>query len=322
MILASLLLLLVPLASARAVVAQQIPILDDNAVGEKEFDVAPVIGVQFTTSYALAAARYQNGTMRHLIRVEAGADYIGLMSRWMDSYPQRGLDHHKEEDIVGSPSPYTARALSDFFSKLHTAIKAELGIPFTHITPSIFPILQTQEQEFRDALIHSGLVLSKYPPAVYTEAEAAYAGLQSGARNTKQSKDVLFLSFDNSSFSATRRLFSCDHQSSMLSYVAHSELGWWNMPVDEAPRARFWTKVQKCIVDAISEPGTPPGRIVFLGSHGEHEEFRKVVEETFWNELELDIGMLTRGNDELDSARLAARGTAILAWRNGWQQRY
>ena len=85
------LFLIVPLASARAMRSpQQIPMVAEVAknvaVEESGSDVAPSIGVHFTTSYALAVARYQNGTTRDIIKVEADTEYIGLMSRWMDSY--------------------------------------------------------------------------------------------------------------------------------------------------------------------------------------------------------------------------------------------
>jgi hypothetical protein len=72
-----------PLAGARVV--PQVPIVGHvKEVGKviaQEAD-ASTIGVHFTTSYAVAAARYQDGTTRDLVRVAADADYIELMSRW------------------------------------------------------------------------------------------------------------------------------------------------------------------------------------------------------------------------------------------------
>lgn len=84
--------LVAPLVSARVV--QQVPILGEVA---KDFgqtivqEVAPAIGVHFTTSYAVAAARYQDGTTRDLVRIEADAEYIELMSRWTQL--ENGLEH-------------------------------------------------------------------------------------------------------------------------------------------------------------------------------------------------------------------------------------
>lgn len=71
---------------------QQFPIvgdvLEDVAprvlLGEDDVkDFAPGIGIHFTTSYAVAAARYQNGTIRDMVKVRGDAEYIELMTRWV-----------------------------------------------------------------------------------------------------------------------------------------------------------------------------------------------------------------------------------------------
>lgn len=87
-------LIVVPLAGARVMNSQhQAPILGHVAedVGPQIehtenslADETPAIGVHFTTSYALAAARFQNGTTRNLVKVNGDAEYIELMRRWMD----------------------------------------------------------------------------------------------------------------------------------------------------------------------------------------------------------------------------------------------
>jgi hypothetical protein len=88
-------LLVVPLVSARAVkTQQQVPILGDAQNVRTEFmqsstqlvteEIAPAIGVHFTTSYVVAAARYHNGTTQDLVRVAGDAEYIDLMRRWTD----------------------------------------------------------------------------------------------------------------------------------------------------------------------------------------------------------------------------------------------
>jgi hypothetical protein len=74
---------------------QQVPILGEAQNARTEFvqsttqhvtkEIAPAIGVHFTTSYAVAAARYQNGTLRDLVRVAGDAEYIDLMRRWTGS---------------------------------------------------------------------------------------------------------------------------------------------------------------------------------------------------------------------------------------------
>jgi hypothetical protein len=81
-------LLVAPLASAGVVrTQQQIPMLASGANEVVQPDAnqeegLPAIGVHFTTSYAVAAARYQNGTTRDFAKVLGDAEYIDLMSRW------------------------------------------------------------------------------------------------------------------------------------------------------------------------------------------------------------------------------------------------
>jgi hypothetical protein len=83
----------VPLVGARVVRTQaQIPIVGQVGYVETEIvqssaqdsteGIAPSIGVHFTTSYAVAAARYENGTTRDLVRVTGDAEYNDMMSRW------------------------------------------------------------------------------------------------------------------------------------------------------------------------------------------------------------------------------------------------
>ena len=81
-------------ASARVIDSQQqqVPIVGETVgdittqvpSGEGAIEeIAPGIGVHFTTSYAVAAARYQNGTTRDLFKIEGDAPYIELMERWV-----------------------------------------------------------------------------------------------------------------------------------------------------------------------------------------------------------------------------------------------
>jgi L-cystine uptake protein TcyP (sodium:dicarboxylate symporter family) len=79
--------LVLPLVNARVVrITEQIPIHGEVAkvviqpIAQDQ--IASAIGVHFTTSYAVAAVRYQNGTTRDLTRVAGDAEYIDLMSRW------------------------------------------------------------------------------------------------------------------------------------------------------------------------------------------------------------------------------------------------
>jgi 2-keto-3-deoxy-L-rhamnonate aldolase RhmA len=91
-----LVLVVVPLVGARVVQTQQpIPIIGSPgnidatiarplSLGTTEEEV-PTVGVQFTTSYAVASARYQNGTMRDLGKVVGDAAYVELMSQWAEA---------------------------------------------------------------------------------------------------------------------------------------------------------------------------------------------------------------------------------------------
>jgi hypothetical protein len=82
--------IVVPLISARVVRAEeQFAIQEVDGIGS-EFhtpehipeEFALTIGVHFTTSHAVAAARYANGTTKDIVRVAGNADYIDLMLRW------------------------------------------------------------------------------------------------------------------------------------------------------------------------------------------------------------------------------------------------
>lgn len=58
--------LVVPLVGARVVRYEQVPIVGHTQV---EDTAKPAVGVHFTTSYATAAANYENGTTVDLVRV-------------------------------------------------------------------------------------------------------------------------------------------------------------------------------------------------------------------------------------------------------------
>jgi hypothetical protein len=318
-----LLLLVAPLLSARVVQSrQQIPIL-----GENEKEPAPSIGVHFTTSYAVAAARYENGTTKDLAKVTGNAEYIGLMSRWMDSWKADPSITKSQQAAL--PTTGDTAILSIFFFGLRTAIETAINTSVTHIAPTTFPLGPAQEQAFRGALALAGLPSSDDKHAIYREAEAVYTTLHHKSLqpcHPTQRQDILFLAFDNSSFSASTYQLSChpsttkSQQLNLISHIPRSALGWWNMPVDDLPQARFWAKVQDCIIDAVDGLGKPPGRIVLLGSHGADKEFKSVVEKVFWREWEVDVGMLLRGDDKVGLGGrewVAARGAVDLGCREG-----
>lgn len=101
-------LLAVPLAGARVI---QLPVATESEtetvsstplVLAGEGDTAPEVGVHFTTSYAVAAARYKNGTIRDVAKIEGDAEYVELMSQWMRSYSASSWE---DDWSVASQSP-------------------------------------------------------------------------------------------------------------------------------------------------------------------------------------------------------------------------
>lgn len=312
--------LVLPVVSARVIDRQQVPILE--AVPEDviqstthEDNILPAIGVHFTTSYALAAARYQNGTIRDLAKVEGNAQYIQFMSRWSDREHAIPLDLYET-------------VLADFMKTTRSAIEAELGMRVSKFAPT-FPQLPGWGQAgVRTALLSAGLmstrdnVVSDAPS--YDEFAVADAGLvhhlrESAQASISQSKpaahqDVLYVNFDNSSLSAgVVTLQHADQEREMLRYNMDIQLGWWNMPVYDSPRLKFWTRIEEMIFDVLEPMPRPPNRIVLMGDHGADQEFKEAVTSALWEKYEFDVEeMLCKE----DVGRLAARGAAELAWRD------
>jgi hypothetical protein len=311
------LLLLVPLASARAVrYHHQIPIIEEpveDLTSAEQLDATPSIGVHFTTLRAIAAARYPNGTTIDLVQIPGDANYIELMSRWMTP--------HSTPD-----SPNDSITLATFFSRVHKTIETQLHHPIPHITPTVtFPLHAAQEKDFRNAFIAAKLTPPQHNPPIYPEAYATHAGLEhtpcAQQSLSQQHQHILVLAFDDSSFSASMHETSCTAatpHTRIINYVARNDLGWWSLPVYEAPRAKFWAKLQEAVVYAVSALGKPPGRIVLLGRHGLDDEFKEAVEEALWRELEVDVGVLLGGGRRRDGGNewLAARGAAGLGLRD------
>ncbi|KAF1939559.1 hypothetical protein EJ02DRAFT_408380 [Clathrospora elynae] len=367
------LLLIVPLVSARVVrYLQQIPITeegDKHAATIEELEtrkaVVPGVGVHFTTSYAVAAARHQNGTRRDLVRIDGDAYYTELMSRWMDLYssyewwkdcdwiatvpanqftPQRWRCNWQKVDrgmrsLLGLPASRDVAVLSTFLSKVRSAIETELAISITHIAPTTFPLLPAQKKDFSDAFALSGLTSTRTRPGdssvIYPEANTAYAGLGHGlceestdhsscssSEKSISRQHIFVLNLGNSSFSASIYYLRTAYEDARIStHRSRSNLGWWDLPVFEVPRASFWAELRELVVDVASGMQYPPGRIVVMGEHGCEEEFKKVVEEALWSVWEVDVGMLLKPGKAEDADMLAARGAAELAWQHEYSSR-
>jgi hypothetical protein len=317
--------LVLPVVSARVIDRQQAPILEaasEDVVQSAiyEDNILPAIGVHFTTSYAVAAARYQNGTTRDLARVEGNAQYIQFMSRWSN----------REHAI---PLDLYATVLADFMKTTRNVIETELGMRISEIAPTFPQLPGWGEAGVRAALLSAGLtstrdnVVSDAPS--YDEFAAADAGVAHHLRefakdNVSQSKpdaqqNVLYVNFDNSSLSSgVVTLQHVDTEREMLRYNMDIQLGWWNMPIYDSPRAKFWTRIEEMIFDVLEPMPRPPNRIVLMGDHGADQEFKEAVTAALWEKYEFDVEvMLTKE----DVGRLAARGAAELAWRDSMRQR-
>jgi hypothetical protein len=216
--------------------------------------------------------------------------------------------------------------------KVRSAAEVELNAPVTNIAPA-FPYLPLYaEEDVQEAMSKSGLIstrtVTSSDETVYGEANAAYAGLGHGLclpaksdSNCKprsaQAKEqtVVYFNFDNSSFSLGAMSFqnAFQHRRIFLE-SSDSRLGWWNLPVFEVPRAKFWAQIHEMILHVVEPMSRPPNRIVLLGEHGVDEEFKEVVKAAMWEQFEFDVEMMLDAVKKEDTGRLAARGAAEMRW--------
>jgi hypothetical protein len=231
--------------------------------------------------------------------------------------------------LLGIPASQDTATLSAFMKTVRNAIEIELGAPITSIAPA-FPRLSLDvKDDVREAMASAGLTSTREhsDEIVYSEANAAYAGLGHGlcaARKDrgcgKSAKDqtVLYFNLDNSSFSlGAMSLQNAFQDREAYHYGLDSTLGWWNLPVFEAPRAQFWTRVSEMILDVLEPMARPPNRIVLMGEHGADAEFKEVVEAAMWEKFEFDTELMLQAVKQEDAGRLAARGAAEMGWLNG-----
>lgn len=314
------LLCLLPLAGARVVRhAQQIPMADNTVQDistpqDQAKHTPPSVGLQFTTTHAMAAARYDNGTTRHLVRMEGEPEYQDLMRRWMASQSGYSGPLESSDDMV----------LSSFLIRLRTAIEKQLDGPVEQAALALSPLAPGLQQKFQKAMVVASLASSQDSAIVYEEAMATHAALKPASSCSTKSRPghlqhVLFLAFDDGAFSASMHEYACrdySPQAHMISRVIRADLGWWHLPMYDAPREKFWAQVQESIVHVLSPQEMAPGRIVLLGSHGADAEFKSKVEDVLWRELEVDVSDMLSVNERDDSEWLAARGAAELASRH------
>jgi len=145
---------LVPLASARAVpYHHQIPITEESATEDLtsakkiDLDATPSIGVHFTTTQAVVAARYPNGTTIDVVQIPGDAGYTDLMSRWMFRYSDYEILRNRNDSVV----------LAAFISRVHTTIEAQLKIPQTDHASCRLPTWQGPANAIPKRFITYGL---------------------------------------------------------------------------------------------------------------------------------------------------------------------
>lgn len=227
----------------------------------------------------------------------------------------------------GWPATADIGVLSSILREVKVAAEDKLGYDIRNVWPA-FPYFEKMyEDDVRDALEHAGLEWSP-TERVYWETNAAYAGLGYGlcdpvndgsrCKNNEgpaHTERVLILNFDNSSFSASTHRMQTAYKPWPHRYELNLELGWWNLPVYEIPRAKFWAQMHEIIVRVASSEARAPNKIVLMGDHSSDKEFHEAVKAALWELLEFDVEMLLKANENIDGSTLAARGAAELAFR-------
>lgn len=239
--------------------------------------------------------------------------------------------------FVGLPASRDAGVLAKFLTTAHTAIETELDDSIVSFAPVIFPLRSVHTQAFRDALEFASLRSTRFSEGskdvVFSDTNAAYAGVGAGmcsdwrdyhkcmSKTMAFREDyVLFLNFDNSSFSASVQSIGNPYKNTYIGRrFDFPNLGWWNLPIFEVPRAKFWADVQSAIATLSSVLSIlSPNRIVLTGEHGADEEFKVVAEAALWSVLERDLGSMLAANTADSAAKASVRGAAELAWRSNY----
>ncbi|KAF2189596.1 hypothetical protein K469DRAFT_625359 [Zopfia rhizophila CBS 207.26] len=305
----------------------------------------PGIGFHLTTSYAIAAIRYPNGTAEDLLRVEAGTEYKALISRMANPLSRRkcqtqwekfqcSIAHTKRQlnKHLGRPATEDIGILARFLLDINAAVEKKLGFATTHKIFPVFPILPAlEEEDIQDAFEYADLdwlLAERRSYHTYWETNAAYAGVGYGlcksTTNLERCEDeerdmrlerVLFLNFDDSSFRATLQPMQNAYWDYIDASTLHLDLGRSQLPDNEVDRARFWASIQEAIVDVGSTLTRPPNKVILIGEHADDPDFAETVKEAIWELIEFDASFLLEANAGTDSMILAARGAAELAGR-------
>lgn len=232
------------------------------------------------------------------------------------------------------PITRESATLSKFVKKVRSAIEKELGTSVTTIAPVAPQLVGWDSEDFQDALDLAGLTSSRVgndgasDKPTYWDTNAAFAGMGYGLCESRTNladcldeerqmpyEHVLFLDLDNSSFSATVQYLQHVNQEWTYSNRVDMGLGWWDLPVFEVSRAKFWAQIHEVILEVAGALQRAPNKIVLLGDHGANAEFLDAVKAALWDVLEIDVSIMLSANKARDVSMLAARGAAELAQR-------
>jgi hypothetical protein len=237
---------------------------------------------------------------------------------------ERGVAANRDTDI-----------LSGFIIKVRQAIELQLGTTIASIAPAFPQLSPYIRSDVEEAIALAGLTSTRVNTGhggapTYDEEKAAWASLGHGLCETwtnyqgcasdgksEQYKTISYFNFDNSSFSVgTAKLQDAFQEDGKYLYAADAKLGWWNLPVYEIPRTKFWMQLRDKILSAIEGMPRPPNTIVLMGDHGADPEFKDIVKATMWEKFEFDVEFMLEAVQKEDAGKLAARGAAELGWRN------
>jgi hypothetical protein len=232
---------------------------------------------------------------------------------------------------LGLPASRDAAIFSTFMTNVRSSIESELDAPITSIAPAFPRLSPYVKEDVAEAMSFAGLTSTRTHTGhrdtlIYEESSAAYAGLGQGLCESwwnkptcpsQKHRSVLYFNFDNSSFSVgAMDIQNAFHDRAIYSHRADTQLGWWNLPIFEEPRAEFWARIRVMIMDVLGPVPRPPSQIVLMGEHGADAEFKDVVEAAMWEKYEFDVGAMLNTGNQGDAGRVAARGAAELGWRN------
>ncbi|KAF2704466.1 hypothetical protein K504DRAFT_461225 [Pleomassaria siparia CBS 279.74] len=165
------------------------------------------VGIHFTTSYAIAAARYERGFVEHLVRVSGSDEYIEAMARWADADNKRSCETKREKmqcattrasrranKLAGQPATRDVGILAAFLNEVKAEVETKLevaaesrghsgAVHITNILP-VFPILPAlEEEDIQDVMDYAGFNWQSVDGKgshVFHETNAAYGGLNLG----------------------------------------------------------------------------------------------------------------------------------------------